>query len=132
MVLRALALVQAEEIELILRTWVTAMRAPGVITTEGGQGAVDGKTMRGSLDKDSGLSGVHIVSVYCIEAGLTMGTFKVDDKSNGSAPLRARRATHAIPELINVLNLKGMTINLHRYAKTYHLRCPKTYHTLLK
>jgi len=93
MVLRTLAMVKAEEIDLILRTWVTAMRAPGVITTEGGQAAVDGKTMRGSLDKDSGLSGVHIVSAYCVEAGLTLGTIKVDDKSNGSAQLRATGAT---------------------------------------
>jgi len=92
-VLRGLALVDGEEIDLILRTWVTAMREPGVITTEGGQAVIDGKTMRGSLAKDSGLSGVHIVSVDCVEAGLTLGTTKVDDKSNGSAQLRATGAT---------------------------------------
>jgi len=98
--LRTLAMVKSEEIELVLRTWVTSMRAPGVRTTEGGQAAIDGKTVRGSLHKDSGLSGVHSVSPYCVEAGLTLGTTKVHDKSN---------EINAIPELIRVLNLKGMT-----------------------
>lgn len=102
-VLRVLAMVDGDEIERILRTWVEAMRAPGVITTKDWQVAVDGKTLRGSLDKSSGLGGVHMVGAYMIEAGLTLGTIKVDDKSNEIT---------AIPDLIRVLNLEGATVTI--------------------
>lgn len=103
MVLRALAIVDPDELERALRVWVEAMRTPGVVTTDGGQVAFDGKTLRGSLDKSSGLGAVHMVGAYLIEHGLTLGTIKVDDKSNEIT---------AIPDLIRVLNLKGTTVTI--------------------
>ena len=103
MVLRALALVDPDELELIIRTWVDALRVPGVLTTEGGHVAFDGKSLRGSLDKSSGLKAVHMVGAYLSDAGLTLGTIKVDDKSN---------EINAIPNLIRALNLKGATITI--------------------
>jgi predicted transposase YbfD/YdcC len=102
-VLRVLAVTKPEELERVLRTWVDAMRAPGVLTREGGQVAFDGKTLRGSLDKSSGLGGVHMVGAYLIDAGLTLGTIKVDDKSNEIT---------AIPDLIRALNLEGATVTI--------------------
>ena len=89
MVLRALALVDPDELELIIGAWVHAMRAPGVLTSEGRHVAFDGKFLRGSLDNPSGLRAVHMVGAYLIDAGLTLGTIKVDDKSNDFAWLRA-------------------------------------------
>lgn len=103
MVLRALALAAPEEVERVARAWVDAMQAPGVLTTDGGQVAFDGKTLRGSLDKSSGVGAVHMVGAYLIDAGLTLGTIKVDDKSNEIT---------AIPDLIRVLNLKGATVTI--------------------
>ena len=103
MVLRALAIADPDEIEKVLRTWVDAVRTPGVLTTDGGQVAFDGKTLRGSLDRSSTLGGVHMVGAYLIEAGLTLGTFKTDDKSNEIT---------AIPCLIRSLNLKGATVTI--------------------
>ena len=103
MVLRALALAGPDEVERVTRAWVDAMRAPGVVTTDGGHVAFDGKTLRGSLDKSSGLGAVHMVGAYLIDAGLTLGTIKVDDKSNEIT---------AIPDLIRVLNLKGATVTI--------------------
>ena len=103
MVLRALAIVDPDELERVLRTWVDAIRAPGVLTSEGSHIAFDGKSLRGSLDKSSGLGAVHMVSAYLIDNGLTLGTIKVDDKSNEIT---------AIPELIRALNLKGATVTI--------------------
>lgn len=103
MVLRALALVDPDELERVVRAWVDAMRMPGVLTSEGGHVAFDGKTLRGSLDKSSGLGAVHMVGAYLIDLGLTLGTIKVDDKSNEIT---------AIPELIRALNLKGTTVTI--------------------
>jgi predicted transposase YbfD/YdcC len=103
MVLRALAIVDPDEVERVLRAWVDALRVPGVLTREGGHVAFDGKSLRGSLDKSSGLSAVHMVGAYLTDCGLTLGTIKVDDKSNEIT---------AIPDLIRVLNLKGATITI--------------------
>lgn len=103
MVLRALAIVDPEELEAVLRTWVDALCAPGVVTTDGGHVAFDGKSLRGSLDKSSRLGAVHMVGAYLIDNGLTLGTIKVDDKSNEIT---------AIPELIRALNLKGAMVTI--------------------
>lgn len=103
MVLRALAIVNPAELERVLRTWVDAIRTPGVLTSEGGHLAFDGKSLRGSLDKSLGLGAVHMVGAYLIDNGLTLGTIKVDDKSN---------EIKVIPELIRALNLKGATVTI--------------------
>lgn len=103
MVLRALALVDPDEFEAVIREWVQSLREPGVLTTEGGHVAIDGKALRGSLDRSLGLRAVHMVGAYLIDAGLTLGTVRVDDKSNEIT---------AIPDLIRVLNLKGTTVTI--------------------
>lgn len=46
---------------------------------------------------------MHMVGAYLIDAGLTLGTIKVDDKSNEIT---------AIPDLIRALNLKGATVTI--------------------
>ena len=103
MVLRAFALVDPDEFEAVIRAWVQSLCEPGVVTTQGGQVAIDGKALRGSLCKASKLRAVHMVGAYLIDAGLTLGTIKVDDKSNEIT---------AIPDLIRVLNLQGTTVTI--------------------
>lgn len=107
MALRALAIVDPDELERVLRTWVDAIRAPGVLTSEGGRFAFNGKALRGSPDKSSGLGAIQLVGAYLIDNGLTLGTIKVDDKSNEIT---------AIPELIRGLNLKGATVTIDAMA----------------
>lgn len=102
-VLRVMALVDPEELERAIRMWVEAMRTPGVVTTEGGQVAFDGKTLRGSLDRSSSRSAIHMVGAYLIENGVTLGTVKTEDKSNEIT---------AIPDLVRALNLKGTTVTI--------------------
>lgn len=102
MLLRALALVNPDEVERVVRAWVDATRAPGVLTSEGRHAAFDGKTLRGSLDKCVGFGAMHRVGAHLIDLGLTQGTVNVDDKANKITP---------ISELVRV-NLKGTTVTI--------------------
>jgi hypothetical protein len=69
MVLRAVAIVDPDELERVLRTWVDAVLSAGVLTSEGGHVAFDGNFLRGSLDKSSGLGAIHMVDAYLSTAG---------------------------------------------------------------
>jgi predicted transposase YbfD/YdcC len=63
--------------------------------------AIDGKTLRRAADEGNPLP--HIVSAWAVEAGLTLGQVKVDDKSNEIT---------AIPELLAALALKGCIVTI--------------------
>ena len=66
-----------------------------------GQIAIDGKALRGSRSGEC--SHVHVVSAWACEAGVTLAQAFVGDKSNEIT---------AIPELLAMLNLKGMVVTL--------------------
>ena len=64
--------------------------------------AVDGKTLRGSKKRrDAGA--LHLISAYATEAGLVLAQRAVDGKSNEIT---------AIPELLDMLNLKGAIVSI--------------------
>jgi len=65
--------------------------------------ALDGKTARGSRDRRSGQSAIHMVSAFVCGHGITLGQWKTEEKSNEIT---------AIPELIEVLDLRGATVTL--------------------
>jgi predicted transposase YbfD/YdcC len=65
--------------------------------------AVDGKTLRGSKTAPDGKSALHLVSAYATEAGLVLAQRAVDGKSNEIT---------AIPELLDMLNLKGAIVSI--------------------
>lgn len=65
--------------------------------------AIDGKTMRGSAKKSKGTKGLHIISAYATELGLTLGQVTTPDKSN---------EIKAIPDLIDNLYLKGCIVTI--------------------
>ena len=65
--------------------------------------AMDGKTARGSYDRRSGKRAIHMVSAFVCGHGITLGQWKTEEKSNEIT---------AIPELIEVLDLKGATVTL--------------------
>lgn len=64
---------------------------------------IDGKTVRGSHDKNKGLKALHIVNAYSCANGLTLGQIAVDEKSNEIT---------AIPELLKTLAIKGAIITI--------------------
>lgn len=65
--------------------------------------AIDGKTMRRSLDKANGIAAVHLVSAFSAHNRLVLGQVKVGDKSNEIT---------AIPELLKHLTLSGCLVTL--------------------
>lgn len=65
--------------------------------------AIDGKTVRGSHDRRRGRRAIHMVSAFVCGHGITLGQWKTEEKSNEIT---------AIPELIEVLDLKGATVTL--------------------
>jgi predicted transposase YbfD/YdcC len=61
--------------------------------------AIDGKTIKGTKEKDL----PHIVTAFASDNGLSLGQVKTNDKSNEIT---------AIPELLELLALKGTTVTI--------------------
>ena len=65
--------------------------------------AIDGKTLRRTFPKKSGLKALHLVTAWASENGLTLGQIACEEKSNEIT---------AIPQLLKLLNLKGCTVTI--------------------
>lgn len=78
--------------------WAASLRAPAREVI-----ALDGKTLRGSKTSPDGKGALHVVSAYATEAGLVLAQRAVDGKSNEIT---------AIPELLDMLNLKGAIVSI--------------------
>ena len=87
--------------------WVTEIshNKEGVI-------ALDGKVMRRTLDKVSGMSATHLVSAWSVENNLCLGQIKVADKSNEIT---------AIPVLLDLIDIKEATITTDAMGCQYKI-----------
>lgn len=65
--------------------------------------AMDGKTLKGSYDRESGSKALHVVSAWASDHRLVLGQLKVADKSNEIT---------AIPALLELLDLSGCMITI--------------------
>jgi predicted transposase YbfD/YdcC len=65
--------------------------------------SVDGKTVRGSLDRGIGKEAIHMVSVWAHQSRLVLAQRMVDTKSNEIT---------AIPAILKLLDLKGCTVTI--------------------
>jgi predicted transposase YbfD/YdcC len=74
-----------------------------VTDLEGKVVAIDGKTMRGSFDRRTGASPLHVVSAWVAELGLTLGQIVTEEKSNEIT---------AIPELLKTIDVRGATVTI--------------------
>lgn len=85
--------------------WLQSLRAEAVARTSVEQPilAIDGKTLRRSHDRDSGLGALHSVSVWAGEYGLSLGQVACAEKSNEIT---------AIPELLRLVDLHGAIITI--------------------
>jgi predicted transposase YbfD/YdcC len=63
--------------------------------------ALDGKTLKGSFDTDSGKQALHVLNACAVDNGLLLGQMKVDSKTN---------EIRIVPELLDLLDVKGATI----------------------
>jgi predicted transposase YbfD/YdcC len=96
---RVMSLLDPRQFSACLVGWTAALQT----ALAGKVVAVDGKTARGSASKKKGLKPLHMVSAWACEAGLTLGQVAVDEKSNEIT---------AIPELLDLLELKGAVVTL--------------------
>lgn len=64
---------------------------------------IDGKTARGSYDREGHLKALHSVSAWSSEHGLVLAQQRVDSKSHEIT---------AVPVLLKLLNLKGTVVTL--------------------
>jgi len=64
---------------------------------------IDGKTAKGSYDRESGLKALHTVSAWSREHQMVLGQQRVDSKSNEIT---------AVPLLLKLLDLKGTVVTL--------------------
>lgn len=85
--------------------WLRSLRAEAAAQTGVEQPvlAVDGKTLRRSHDRESGLGALHSVSVWASEFGLSLGQMACAEKSN---------EIMAIPELLRLVDIKGGIITI--------------------
>lgn len=94
---RVFAALNPAQFEACFVRWMNAL-CPSL---EGEVVAIDGKTLRGSRDRQQ--AALHMVSAFVCGRGLTLGQWKTDAKSN---------AITAMPELIGALDLQGATVTV--------------------
>ncbi len=98
-ILRVFAMIKPKPFSIMVAGWLRSLR----LIPDTGQICVDGKTLRGSLERGGEKRAVHLVSAWMGEVGILLGQLKTDDKSNEIT---------AIPELLATLDLSGHTVSI--------------------
>jgi predicted transposase YbfD/YdcC len=93
------AALKPAEFEKCVLSWITALHE----ITDGQVVAIDGKTLRGSFDKASGKSAIHMVSAWATANHISLGQIVVDAKSNEIT---------AIPKLLQLLEISGGVVTI--------------------
>jgi predicted transposase YbfD/YdcC len=96
---RVLALLNPEQLHECFLSWVQLLTDQLAIKLIN----LDGKTARGSYDREQSLKALHTVSAWASEHHLVLAQQRVESKSNEIT---------AIPELLNLLDIKGAIITL--------------------
>jgi predicted transposase YbfD/YdcC len=87
------------EFETCLLSWITALHE----ISDGQLIAIDGKTLRGSFDRASSKSAIHMVSAWATANHISLGQVVVDAKSNEIT---------AIPKLLELLAISGSLVTI--------------------
>jgi predicted transposase YbfD/YdcC len=96
---RVLALIDPQSLQECFLKWVQQLTEQLEINLIN----IDGKTARGSYDREQHLKALHTVSAWSSEHHLVLAQQRVERKSNEIA---------AIPELLNLLDISGAIITL--------------------
>jgi predicted transposase YbfD/YdcC len=96
---RVFMLIDTGRFETCFEAWAGSLAAP----LDQEVVAIDGKTIRGSCTRGRAQRPLHVVSAWACDRGLVLGQRRVGDKSNEIT---------AIPELLDVLDLKGTIVTL--------------------
>lgn len=94
---RVLSRLDPQAFDRCFRTWTQALHR----RTEGEVIALDGKTLRGSLDRASGVPALHLVSAWAASNRLVLSQRKVAGHENEIT---------AVPELLSLLDVKGCIV----------------------
>ena len=96
---RLFARLDPEHFERCFAAWVAALAG----SSKGKLIAIDGKTLRRSVDRANGKAAVHMVSAWVSANGLCFGQLATGAKSNEIT---------AIPKLLALLDLDGATVTI--------------------
>jgi predicted transposase YbfD/YdcC len=96
---RVFAAMDPHGFERCFMAWIAALAGD----SKGMLVAVDGKTMRRSVDRANGKTAIHMVSAWVSANGLCFGQLATEAKSNEIT---------AIPKLLEVLDLRGATVTI--------------------
>ena len=96
---RVFARLDPERLEVEFRNWVQTIA--GELSAQ--VIAIDGKTSRGSYDREKGIKDLQLVSAWATSSRLVLGQEAVDKKSNEIT---------AIPKLLEQLELEGCIITI--------------------
>jgi predicted transposase YbfD/YdcC len=96
---RVLARLDPGGFEKCLLSWIQTVQE----LTANRMVAIDGKTLRGSYDREGGRAAIHMVSAWAAENKLSLGQVVVAEKSNEIT---------AIPELLQLLEISGALVTI--------------------
>ena len=99
---RVFTLLDFESFQEVFTTWTAEVKRALKIKTPD-QICIDGKTLRGSVNKSKALRPLHMVHAWSLEASLNLGQVCTDEKSNEIT---------AIPKLLNMLNIEGCLVSI--------------------
>lgn len=91
--------IDAKALQRCLIDWITAVRA----SWAGQVVAIDGKTIRGAGQADTGMPILHSVSAWASDARLSLAQIKTDEKSNEIT---------AIPYLLDLIDIAGCIVTI--------------------
>lgn len=101
---RVFAMIDPDQLADALGKWAMALAEATGKFGPGEVLAIDGKTLRGSFQKSSGLKPLHVVNVWAQESGLAL-SYRACKSTAGSEP-------EAIEELLKLLELKKATVTI--------------------
>ena len=96
--LRVLAMLDPSMFGKLFQSWVQAVWGPAQSHV-----AIDGKSLRRSFNRATGVSPVHSVAAFASELGLVLGQVAVKEKENEII---------AIPRLLSLIDLNGATVTI--------------------
>jgi len=96
---RVFGLVNPDEFRECFLNWIAAIQT----ATKQEVVAIDGKTLRGSIDRAAAKSALQMVSAWACENELSLGQLRCEEKSNEIT---------AIPELLKLLELSGCIVTI--------------------
>lgn len=96
---RVFRLLDPAALQRCMSAWMAALQAEQGLKII----AIDGKTLRGSYDRASCRSALHLVSAWAVENHISLGQVAVDSKSNEIT---------AIPELLKIIDVSGALVTI--------------------